>query len=432
MKLFNGIILPTVKSRLLAVLIIGLIAGGFIKSSVGIIKNYPPVDGFVLSNGLLLGGDFIGFYAPGKMGTDHRELLYDFNFQKDFRNRILGQAASALKGELPFVHPPLVAWAFSWLGSLSFEKAFYSWLAISLIISVGSLLLLAHELRILNARNIPFLLLGIFGFAPYYIECLMGGQLSSVGIFIYSLLFILLRRKKDFLAGLISCLGYYKPAYFVLAVIALILARGKVYFSGFLLGCLALIMLTISYIGLPALGSYLTMVSHYRYGQEIMESVKLPLQHGVGLYPVFTIFHSPPWPELVYLVLFIVILKAAIKNLKDASGADSQFFGLAYVFTVVSSLALSLQFAKYDLSILLVTFIILAAQFPLLKKYTKWIGITIAGFYLESALRERAIGVFGLNVTSFIFIPYLMLIYSVIRADKIPVRVERPVEHARK
>jgi hypothetical protein len=418
MKLLNGIILPTVGSRLLAVVIVGLIAGGLIKSSIGIIKNYPPVDGFVLSNGLLLGGDFIGFYAAGKMGTDHRELLYDFNFQKDFRNGVLGQAAGALKGELPFVHPPLVAWAFSWLGSLSFAKAFYSWLAISLIISLGSLLLLAHELGILSARNMPLFLLGIFGFAPYYIECLMGGQLSSVGIFIYSLLFILLRRKKDFLAGLICSLGYYKPAYFVFTVIALTFSRGKRYFLGFLFGCLTLILLTISYIGLSNLGPYLTMLSHYRYGQEIMEGVKLPLQHGVGFYPIFTIFNSSFWSGLVYLVIFIFILKAAIKSLKYAARANSQFFGLAYVFTVVSSLAFSLQFAKYDLSILLVTFIILAAQFPLPKQYTKWIGITIAVFYLESALRERAIGAFGLNVTSFIFIPYLILIYLALTAGR--------------
>jgi hypothetical protein len=393
----------------LPILIIGIMAGNLLSSIEYVIKNYPPIDGFVLSNGELLGSDFIAFYVAGKMSVSHRELLYDFDFQKEVRKKILGNEAKAIKGELPFVHPPLVAWAFSWASSVNYDKAYYLWLAASSIISLGSLFLLIRELKIFDLYPAPIIFLGIFAFVPYSIDCLLGGQLASIGIFISSFLYILLKKRRYFLAGLISSLAYYKPAYFFLLIIALIFSRSKYFFLGLLFGNLILIACTVSYIGFPSFINYLHIISGYKYGQEIMPGAILPLQHGFGIYPLLMMFSSDLWSYIIYLAIFSVFLITAIKNLRESCEINIDFFGLAFIFA--ASLCLSLQLAKYDISILLVPFIIASSKYYATLKSMKWGWIVIAAFYLEYSLRGINIGGFVINAASIFFIPYLISIF---------------------
>ena len=218
------------RSKIIMALILGILLGNIMAVSSSIIINYAPKEGFALANGKLMGGDFIAFYTAGKLARIDLPNLYDFNIQKKIRTQILQEDADSLKGELPFVYPPLVAWFFSWLALFDFDKSFYLWSILSVVISIFSLLLLSSWLGILNAKSIVFILLGTFGFIPYFINCLAGGQLAAIGIFIFSLLFILLKEKREFLAGIVLSFGYYKPPLFLFLSIVLLISRGKYFF----------------------------------------------------------------------------------------------------------------------------------------------------------------------------------------------------------
>ena len=398
------------KTKIFAIIAIGYLFSNVILVSSNIIANFPPADGIILSNGKVIGGDFIAFYAAGKLSISDKSNLYNFSSQKKKRLEILGHAAEAIQ-ELPFVYPPLIAWFFSWFTFFNLDTAFYIWVLSSLVISIGCLLLLSQFLGLSNLRALFFILLGIFGFIPYYINCLMGGQLAVFGILIYALMFILLQEGKDFYAGLVLSLGYYKPPLFLFFAVALILLRGKHFLFGCLTGAIAFTILTILYSGLSGFVTYLTVASIYTYGQELLEGLQLPPESGMGIFALITtITPSIIFSLAVYASCFIVLLFITIRYLRLLK-LNNDLFGLAYVFAVTASIALSLQLIKYDLSILLVSFMILFSKYGLLNKYKISIATTIGLFYLEWLFRQITLFGLVLNLSSFLFILILIFLF---------------------
>lgn len=401
-------------TKILLIIAIGYLFSNVILVSSNIIANFPPTDGIILSNGKVIGGDFIAFYAAGKLSISDKSNLYDFRSQKKNRLEILGHAAEAIQ-ELPFVYPPLIAWFFSWFTFFNLDTAFYIWVILSLAISIGSLLLLSQSLGLLNLKSLFFILLGIFGFIPYYINCLMGGQLAVFGILIYALLFIFLQDGKDFYAGLVLSLGYYKPPLFLFFAVVLILLRGKHFLLGCFTGAIAFTILTIFYSGLSGFVSYLSVASKYTYGQDLFEGIQLPPESGMGIFALITtISPSLIFSLAVYTSCFIVLLFVTIRYRRLLKSND-HLFGLAYVFAVTASIALSLQLIKYDLSILLVSFMILFSKYGLLDKYKICIASVIGLFYLEWPFREIALFGLVLNLSSFLFV--LILIFLLLSLE---------------
>lgn len=380
------------------------------------IINYPPKDGFILTNGRVIGGDFIAFYTAGKIARFDLSNLYDFRTQKETRKNILKHAADSFQGELPFVYPPLVAWIFSWFTFFNFDTAFYLWVTLSIVISLFSLLILSYYLGIFTIKSSVFILLGVFGFIPYFIDCLAGGQLATIGILIYSLLFFLLQEKKDFIAGLVLSLGYYKPPLFFFFAIVVIMFRGKQFFFGCLTGGIILTALSISYTGFLGFEKYLSIVSRYTYGQELMKGVMLPPESGMGIFALTTTLSSLMITSItLYMVCFVILLYVCAKLFK-LSNSDKKMFEITYAYVVISSLALSLQLIKYDLSILLAPFLILVAKYEILNKYKVVIGMLIFSFYCEWIFREIVLVGLVLNVSSFLFILILIFLFLSLRS----------------
>jgi hypothetical protein len=196
-----------------------------------------------------LGADFAGFYNAGAIlnqpDSHDRDRLYDTAFQDQLYHQLLPNMPEEAK--LPFVHPPFVAWAFSFLARLPYEWAFAVWLLISLALYLAGFLWLrsavSPEVR-LDWSTV--LLLGL-AFEPFLMECWLGGQLSAFGFSCLAMAFAWTRLHRPAAAGLALGLCLYKPTLLVLFVPLLVIARHWRVLVGLCLTGLALAAL--SYLG---------------------------------------------------------------------------------------------------------------------------------------------------------------------------------------
>lgn len=373
----------------------------------------------ISTNKNLISVDFIALYGGGKLAKTDRHNLYNFEVQKNNRVKLYSvNKENSLKGELPFVYPPLVAWFFSFFSYFEFYNSFYLWTLFSLFLSLSSLFALSYYVGILTKKSFLFIIIAIFGFLPYSVHCLANGQVSTFGIMIYSLIFILLKEKKDFLAGLVLSLGYYKPPIFLFFSIVFIFQRGRHFFYGCVLGATVLSTLTIFYVGFEGFRGYLTVASKYTYGQKLIEDIMLPPEFGAGIFGLISnVFSSVFFSYLVIILLYVVFWGMAWTLLKG-SKEEKNFFDWFYSFVAISSISLSFQINNYDLSILLPFFIIIYSKIKYFRKTEILILSIVISFYFEWLFRKILIYGSMVNLSSFLLIMLLLSLFLKIKSKQ--------------
>lgn len=379
------------------------------------VTNYRGSDGYVLQNGNILGGDFLCFYVSGKIAASEPDLLYDFESQLKKQLQVVSGRKEAIGGRLPYIYPPLVAYFFSFFSSFSFNKAFFAWSLCSILLFTLSSFLLISRLN-LSAREKLLLFFCTCAFEPFLIECLAGGQTSALGIFIFSLVFILMKKEADFLAGLVLSLGYYKPPLFLLFSLFILVNRFWKVVGGALLGGLVLTLSTVAFIGVDGLSGYISQVSNYTYGTSLIGNMALPTKQGVGLYAPFFSLVSSILPISVTRIIYACLCLGVVLWISNIQSGwrrrDCDLFDIVFAIGVILSLFLSLQLIDYDLSILIVPFLIvfgiiffrcwdlakILCMFSALGFYTEcfYREICMYGFCLKSTVIFFFIAVIGL------------------------------------
>lgn len=373
--------------------------------------NYSHHDGNALPNGRVIGGDFISFYIAGQFVRDSPSELYNFSRQMNTQNHLLAELD---EGRLPFIYPPLVAWMFATFTETTLIQAYFRWLVFSVIAFTIAILVLQNALKLSTKYQFLGLLI-CAGFQPFVMECLAAGQTSILGLLIFSFVFGLLKQRNDFSAGLVLSLSYYKPPLFIFAVLAFLFQQHWRVIGGFLVGAGILIAVTVLQVGFHGFIDYLSQAKLYTYGVELVDGQSLPVEQGVGLYALLSSgFH--PHQSIAAMILVVLYLFGAYK-MATFFPAIAQNRGLQFDiwFSLITaiSLFLSVQMINYDLSILLVPFVVVAPQ--LLKRLDSAAGIlgvvSIAGFYTEWIYRSKIIGSVTFHASVVFFI---LLIVSLI------------------
>jgi hypothetical protein len=198
-----------------------------------------------------LGADFAGFYYAGQiLNGPSPEKLYDPEYQDEAYYQLL----PTMKGQeyLRFVHPPFVAYAFSFLARLPYERAYAVWLLISASLYVAGLLVTRSAARAIRGQDWSMAILLAVVFEPFLMECWLGGQLSAFGFFCIAMAFCLEQARRPFCSGMILGLCLYKPTLLLLLLPMLVLAR-----------C----FWTLLGVGVAGIG--LTAVSFFTVGEKI-------------------------------------------------------------------------------------------------------------------------------------------------------------------
>jgi len=167
-----------------------------------------------------LGQDFAAFYAGGRFFLDGRlAQLYDFSAQRTF---LADQVAPGMKAL--FVNPPFTVLLFALFAWDGYEAGLLLWWGLGLLALAFSIYLLRGELLSTASPSVARLLWASFLFYPT-LAWFIYAQNAPLTLLIYVLIFVMLRRGRDFAAGLALGLLLFKPQLAVALGVMLLVKR---------------------------------------------------------------------------------------------------------------------------------------------------------------------------------------------------------------
>ena len=260
--------------------------------------------------------DLRAFYAAGTvLRTGHGAQLYDYNYQEQVQNAVVGPRANAL----PFLYPSFAALPFVPLSLLSYRAAFFVWLGLNL----GLLLLAGFLLR----PWLPYFAARGWIALPAFYGCLFGvsialvqGQISFLLLAVYCGAWVLLRQERPFLAGLLLSLGLMKFQIAIPILVLFLLWKQWRVVSGFIAGAAGLAIVSVALVGRAGVSVYFHAMSSMtrqtafnaaaakvRYG---MFPVDMPNLHGL----TFGLTHGESWGLGLNIVLCCVVMVFAARQ----------------------------------------------------------------------------------------------------------------------
>lgn len=199
--------------------------------------------------------DFRASYAAGYMvlhGMGHQ--LYDFSLQEQVQNAQVTKQAT-----LPFISPPYEALMFAPLARFSFRTAYFSFLALNFgLLSLCLYLLWSFTTKLRSIYSwLPIAL--CLGFLPIG-AALLQGQRSIVLLALLCGTFILLRRSRGLVAGLLLGSSLFKFTVALPVVLLFLLWRRWRFIAGFGFSAAAMVLLSIGLIGVRESWNYARLI----------------------------------------------------------------------------------------------------------------------------------------------------------------------------
>lgn len=151
--------------------------------------------------GQVIGTDYVQFYSAGTtLRIGRSAQLYDFVFQHDLEEQIIGSPINGVHG---FITPPFMAWIFVPLSALPYEWSFAVWSMLGLVFLWLSLLWL-------EVRHITKLLPWALSWFPIF-ATISFGQNGLLSLALLCLTYKWWSKGHHWVAGFIGSLLLYKP-----------------------------------------------------------------------------------------------------------------------------------------------------------------------------------------------------------------------------
>src|SRR5947199_5146799 len=283
--------------------------------------------------GNVKGGDFVLFYAAGKIVAAHQtDHLYDPDLQEQIEHGLTGERS----GRHGLINPPFFALPFVPLTALPYLAAFALWSALGIALLMGTLRLVGR----LDAA--PWVL----AFVPVW-AAIGYGQNSLLSLFILASVYVLLRRGRDGVAGVVLGCLLYKPQLVVVLATLLLLdrhcrAHARLGAAAVLLAAITLALSVPAPLEYPALGRlFATMLGERGFPTAKMHS----------LYSFFVLLlpgHLSAAAALTLLSSLAVLAVVRLRQPPYATDTLDQWYAAAIWGTVLVSPHVPL----YDLSLL--------------------------------------------------------------------------------
>jgi hypothetical protein len=172
-------------------------------------------------SGTIIGSDFLAFYTAGNFWlSDTMDYLYDFQAQLLFQKSVIEPVES--NALYPFINPPFIAVFYALFAKFSYFTALIIWWSWGLLLVVISIILLKTEFPNFDRYSVPKFFIYCFMFYPT-LAWLTYGQNTTHTLCLYTVVFIMLRRKKDLIAGVALGLLLYKPQLAITICLVLLL-----------------------------------------------------------------------------------------------------------------------------------------------------------------------------------------------------------------
>ena len=301
-------------------------------------------------NGNLKGTDFLHFYTLGLLADAHRGAdLYDIDAQAALAAQQVPQAAGIRY--LP-LYPPQVSILFAPLAYLSYPWALGWWWACSAAIYAICCYAVWRVCPNLRRHGGLVLLLAIA--FPGFFNLIAWGQTSALALACFTLMFLLLHERREFLAGLaLGCL-IFKPQLAVAAVIVFVAVGAWKVIAGAAISASAQLGVGVLYYGTEPLRNWIDVLRNVGHVMTYLE----PKPYQTHSLRTFWNFLLPSQNSFaLYLLSSLVVLGMAIacwhRNPTDS-------FGLRYPALLFATVLVAPHLTVYDLVILAPAFLLLA------------------------------------------------------------------------
>jgi hypothetical protein len=310
-------------------------------------------DGMFYAGGdVAVGGDFIVFYAAGRIAdAGNGPALYDPARQMAEQRAILGRE----RGLAIFPYPAFVAAPYALLSRLTLPFAFVVATALMVVATIGAILLLRRVSPSVRAH--PWLaFLAAVNSQPYSIA-LLGGQTVAFTLVCLAGAYAGLRRERPAEAGIWLGLLSYKPQ--MTAVLLLLLVYRRQWrvlaIAGLTIVVLTVLGMAVAGVDWPLKFWTLTTSNYYRDNAQWTDglvSISLPgliahLAGGNGL-----------WSTATAAVLCLGIVAALLWLWRDADPAADRF-PLQFAAAVAVTLLISPHALFYEAGLLVLPVILL-------------------------------------------------------------------------
>ncbi len=352
-------------------------------------------------HGNLKGTDFLHLYTLGSLAVDHRGAdLYDVKAQAALAEERVPDATGIRY--LP-LYPPQVSMFFAPLAHLSYRWALVLWWTFSggvYCICCYGIWRACPKLRD-HGGTVALLALAF----PAFFHLIVWGQTSALALGCFTLMFFLLRDRREFLAGLVLGCLVFKPQLGLAAAVVFVSIGAWKLVAGAALSAAAQLSVGVLYYGVEPLREWIRQLLHVRSVLPLLEPK--PYQtHSLRTFWSMLV----PWSDIsfaLYAVSAAILLGLAIACWKRFPAAP---LALRYSALLLATVLVAPHLTVYDLVILAPAFLLLADwlistmptrstqrlgtllylvyMLPLLGPYSRWTHVQlsvvamVAGVYL--------------------------------------------------
>ena len=305
--------------------------------------------GLLDRNGLLKGTDFLHFYTIGTLAREgHPNQLYDLQAQEKLATERVPEAKGLVYA--PF-YGPQVALLFAPFAALTYGKAVTLWLLVNAFIYLGCCWLVWKACPNLRA-NIGTVWLAALAF-PAFFHLLVWGQTSGLALACFTVMFLYLRRRNNFAAGLAFGLLFFKPQLGVAGAIIFLLAGEWRILAGATATAVAQLAVAWAYFGAPVLRDYFRHLYEIPAMLPLLEPKLYQLHSLRGFWELSGL--RPRIAGTCLGISLVVVLALAYRAWQRSRPLEIRFASL-----LIATVLVAPHLTIYDLVILAPAFLLMA------------------------------------------------------------------------
>ena len=305
--------------------------------------------GLLDRNGLLKGTDFLHFYTIGTLAREgHPNQLYGLQAQEKLATERVPEAKGLVYA--PF-YGPQVALLFAPFAALTYGKAVTAWLLVNAFIYAGCCWLVWRACPNLR-KHLGTVLLAALAF-PAFFHLLVWGQTSGLALACFTVMFLCLRRRNNFAAGLAFGLLFFKPQLGVAGAVIFLLAGEWQILAGATVTAVAQLAVAWACFGAPVLRDYF---HHFYDVPDMLPLLEPKLYQLHSLRGFWELSGLPPRIAGTCLgISLVVVLALAYRAWQRSRSLEIRFASL-----LVATVLVAPHLTIYDLVILAPAFLLMA------------------------------------------------------------------------
>jgi hypothetical protein len=299
--------------------------------------------------GLIKGTDFLHFYVLGTLARSGQgNLLYDIPAQTVLTGNLLPQARGTVYVPL---YGPQVSLLFAPLAHLPYGWALTLWLLLNAAIYALCCYAIWRQCSHLQGHRWDVLVLAAA--FPGFFHLLAWGQTSGLALACFTLAFLELSGKRQFIAGVAIGALIFKPQLGLAAAVVFVLAGEWKVVLGAIIGAAAELALGWMHYGTAIMRNYGQALMRIRDVLPWLEPRPYQMHSFRAFWSLLV-----PWPTIafaLYLVCGILVLGIAFRMWTSGASLALRYSALLFATVLVSP-----HLTVYDLAILAPAFLLLA------------------------------------------------------------------------